>query len=75
MQLRGRYNAANSIAFQMAAVLGPVTAGLLIGSGRDAAYIVLLLVGCVVLAGLLLSLERRISPLANGVRPSEAAST
>ena len=70
-QLRGRYNAANSIAFQMAAVLGPVTAGLLIGGGWDAAYIVLLLVGCALLAGLLLSLERRISPLANGVAPAE----
>jgi MFS family permease len=72
-QLRGRYNAANSIAFQMAAVLGPAIAGLLIGNGWDAAYIVMLLVGCAVLAGLLLSLERRIAPFANGVGPAEAA--
>ncbi len=73
--LRGRYNAANSIAFQLAAVVGPVTAGLLIGGGQDAAYIVLLLVGCAVLAGLLLSLERRVSPLANGVTPADGGAS
>jgi MFS family permease len=65
--LRGRYNAANSVAFQIAAVLGPSTAGLLIGHGLASAYIVMLLVGCAVLVGLLLALERRISPAANGV--------
>jgi MFS family permease len=66
-RLRGRYNATNSLAFQIAAVLGPTSAGLLIGHGLAAAYIVMLLVGCAVLVGLLLSLEGRISPAANGV--------
>jgi MFS family permease len=66
--LRGRYNAANSVAFQIAAVLGPISAGLLIGHGLAAAYIVMLLVGCGVLVALLLSLEQRISPAANGIR-------
>jgi hypothetical protein len=47
--------------------LGPTSAGLLIGHGLAAAYIVMLLVGCAVLVGLLLSLEGRISPAANGV--------
>jgi MFS family permease len=65
--LRGRYNAANSVAFQIAAVLGPTSAGLLIGNGLAAAYITILLVGCAVLVGLLLTLERRISPAANGL--------
>jgi MFS family permease len=65
--LRGRYNAANSVAFQVAAVLGPISAGLLIGHGLAAAYIAMLLVGCAVLVTLLLGLERRISPAANGV--------
>ena len=71
--LRGRYNAANSLAFQLAAVLGPAIAGLLIGRGWDAAYIVMLLLGCLVLVGLLLALERRISPAANGVAPGAPA--
>ena len=65
--LRGRYNAANSVAFQLAAVLGPISAGLLIGHDLAAAYIGMLLLGCIVLVGLLLNLERRISPAANGV--------
>jgi MFS family permease len=65
--LRGRYNAANSVAFQVAAVLGPVTAGVLIGHGWAAAYIMLLLVSCAVMVLLLALLERRISPAANGV--------
>jgi MFS family permease len=66
--LRGRYNAANSVAFQIAAVLGPISAGLLIGHGLAAAYIVMLLAGCGVLIALLAGLERRISPAVNGVR-------
>lgn len=69
--LRGRYNAANSVAFQIAAVLGPISAGLLIGHGLAAAYIVMLLLGCGVLVLLLRSLESRISPAANGVHPAE----
>jgi MFS family permease len=69
--LRGRYNAANSVAFQVAAVLGPISAGLLIGHGFSAVYIVMLLVGCGVLVLALLSLERQISPAANGIRRAE----
>jgi MFS family permease len=71
--LRGRYNAANSVAFQVAAVLGPISAGLLIGHGLAAAYIVMLLLGCGVLVLLLHGLESRISPAANGVRLVESA--
>jgi MFS family permease len=66
-RLRGRYNATNSLAFQIAAVLGPTSAGLLIGHGLAAAYIVMLLVGCALLVVLLLGLERRIPAAANGV--------
>jgi MFS family permease len=66
-RLRGRYNATNSLAFQIAAVLGPTSAGLLIGHGLAAAYIVMLLVGCAVLVLLLVSLESRIPATANGV--------
>jgi MFS family permease len=68
--LRGRYNAANSLAFQVAAVLGPASAGILIGHGWDAEYIGMLLVGCALVVVFLLILERRISPAANGIGPS-----
>jgi MFS family permease len=71
--LRGRYNAVNSVAFQIAAVLGPISAGLLIGHGLSAAYIVMLLAGSGVLIVLLLTLETRISPAANGIRPAAQA--
>jgi MFS family permease len=58
--LRGRYTAASWLAFEIAAVAGPVAAGLLIGSGRGAAYLALLLAGCGLAAALALSLERRL---------------
>ncbi len=65
--LRGRYNAANSVAFQVAAVLGPGISGLLIGHGWAAVYIALMLSSCAVMLLLLVMLERRISPATNGV--------
>jgi MFS family permease len=65
--LRGRYNAVGSGVFQVAAVVGPVTAGFLLGHHLSAAFVVLLLVGCAVMVAMLGRLERVISPEANGV--------
>ena len=69
--LRGRYNAAASLAFQLAAITAPVSAGFLIGHDRPTTYIVTLLAGCVVLGLLALRLERFLPPLANGLRAEE----
>lgn len=67
--LRGRYNALNSGLFQLASVLGPISAGFLIGHGLAAGYIVLLLVSCAALAWLaVVRLEPQLPAYANGVR-------
>jgi MFS family permease len=69
--LRGRYNAVGSGVFQLAAVVGPVTAGFLLGHHLSAEFVVLLLVGCGLMVAMLGRLERVISPQANGIaRPS-----
>ena len=48
--LRGRYNAASSGAFQLAAIIAPPIAGFLIGHGLDSVYIGTLVVGCLLSA-------------------------
>jgi MFS family permease len=67
--LRGRYNALSSGAFQLAAVISPPIAGLLIGRGLGSVYIGLLVAGCV-LCGLFTigRLEPQLTPRVNGLR-------
>lgn len=67
--LRGRYNALSSAAFQLAAIIAPPVAGLLIGHGLGGVYIALLVVGCL-LTGLLAvtRVEPQLSPAVNGVK-------
>jgi MFS family permease len=66
--LRGRYNAASSLAFQVAAISAPVSAGFLIGHEMPVTYVGTLLAGCVALGVLALRMERVLPPAANGVR-------
>jgi MFS family permease len=69
--LRGRYNALSSGVFQMGGIAGPVVAGFLLGHDQKAAFIGLVLAGCASMFWLALVLERRVSPLANGVAEAE----
>jgi MFS family permease len=68
--LRGRYNALSSGAFSLAAIIGPVTAGWLIGHSLGAAYIGLLVLGCAAVLLVAADLERRLPPGVNGVHTS-----
>jgi MFS family permease len=71
--LRGRYNALNSAAFQLAAVVAPPVAGLLVAHGLGSVYIGSLVVGCL-LCGVIAvrRLEPQLAPEVNGVRPRTA---
>ena len=59
-------------AFQLAAVTGPVVAGIMLGARFNAAFIGMLILGCAVMAFIALAVERRIPARANGVRTSAA---
>jgi MFS family permease len=73
--LRGRYNAVNSAVFQMAAVVGPIAAGHLLGWRLPAVFVGMLLASCAVMVLLLRRVERVIPAQANGlpVPQTEAA--
>jgi MFS family permease len=72
--LRGRYNALSSGAFQLAAVIAPPSAGILIGHALGEVYIGLLVVGSL-LCGLvaIARLEPHLDARVNGVRDDETA--
>ena len=60
-----------SMSWQSASVVGPVVAGLLVGRGWSTAYIAMLVGGCLVVAWLAWSSERRLPPHVNGIRVTE----
>ncbi len=70
--LRGRYNAVMAGAFQLAAVTGPVVAGVMLGARFNVAFIGMLIVGCAVMALIALAVERRIPAQANGIKTPAA---
>jgi MFS family permease len=65
--LRGRYNAVMAGAFQLAAITGPVVAGLMLGARLNLEFIGLLILGCAVMALIALAVEHRIPDQANGI--------
>jgi MFS family permease len=65
--LRGRYNALSSGAFSLAAIIGPIAAGWLIGHSLGLEYIALLVLGCAAVVPVAAGLERRLPPGVNGV--------
>jgi MFS family permease len=68
--LRGRYNAVMAGAFQLAAVTGPVVAGVMLGARFNVEFIGMLILGCAVMAFIAVSVERQIPAQANGVTAS-----
>ena len=65
--LRGRYNAIMAGAFQLAAVAGPVVAGVMLGARFNVAFIGMLILGCAVMALIAFAVEHRIPDQANGI--------
>jgi MFS family permease len=65
--LRGRYNAIMAGAFQLAAVTGPVVAGVMLGARFNVAFIGMLILGCAVMALIAFAVEHRIPDQANGI--------
>jgi MFS family permease len=65
--LRGRYNAVMAGAFQVAAITGPVLAGVMLAARFNVEFIGLLVLGCAVMALIALAVERRIPDQANGI--------
>lgn len=66
--LRGRYNALNAGAFQLASIVGPVVAGFMIDRGVHLEFLVLLIAGCGLVAWLSVGrLESQLDAVANGL--------
>jgi MFS family permease len=73
--LRGRYNALTSGCFQAASILGPIVAGFMIGHGLHLEYLLVLVLGCSLVAWLSVArLEGRLDDRSNGLlaRPEPA---
>jgi hypothetical protein len=54
-------------AFQLAAVTGPVVAGVMLGARFNVAFIGMLILGCAVMALIAFAVEHRIPDQANGI--------
>lgn len=70
--LCGRYNAVMAGAFQLAAVTGPVVAGVMLGAHFKVEFIGMLILGCAAMAVIALAVERRIPAQANGIKTPAA---
>jgi MFS family permease len=70
-ELRGRYNALISMTTGISGIVGPVTAGPLIGGGHGGLWVGLIVAGCGVASALALSLHHRLTPEQDGRTPAE----
>jgi MFS family permease len=70
-ELRGRYNATASIIFGISGIVGPITAGPLIGAGRPQLWVVMVVVGCLLASLLALRLRTRLTPAQDGRAPDD----
>ncbi|WP_213454756.1 MFS transporter [Rhizomonospora bruguierae] len=69
-ELRGRYNAVSSMILGVSGVVGPVTAGPLIGAGRSGLWVALVVGGSLLATLLALSLHRLLTPEQDGRVPA-----
>jgi MFS family permease len=67
-ELRGRYNATSSMIWGVSGIVGPVTAGPLIGGGLADVWVVLVVGGCLVASLVALSLRPLLTPDQDGRR-------
>ncbi|MFI1993112.1 MFS transporter [Actinoplanes sp. NPDC020271] len=65
-RLRGRYNSAHSVNFGISSVLGPITAGPLIGAGHAMTWVALTIGGCLLASVLALTLHRLLTTHQDG---------
>ncbi|MEV4198038.1 MFS transporter [Micromonospora globbae] len=65
-ELRGRYNAMSSMIFGISGVIGPVTAGPLIGAADGKVWVVAVVGGCLIASLVALSLRRLLTPIQDG---------
>lgn len=69
--LRGRYNAMSSLVWNVAGVVGPAIAGLLLGAHLGGLWIAVVAGGCLVAGGAALRLRRTLTPAQDGLLPAE----
>jgi MFS family permease len=65
-ELRGRYNAAISMLFGIGSVIGPVTAGPLIGAGQGGVWVAAVAGGCLVASLVAVSMRGLLTPAQDG---------
>lgn len=71
-ELRGRYNAMSSMIFGVSGVIGPVTAGPLIGAADGRIWVAIVVGGCLAASLLALSLRGLLTPAQDGRPPATA---
>jgi MFS family permease len=67
---RGRYNAAASMVWNLASVVGPLYAGAMIGAGWSTAWVFVTAAGCLVGAVTMLALRGRLTAIQDGRTPA-----
>ncbi|MEU3453116.1 MFS transporter [Micromonospora sp. NPDC006766] len=65
-ELRGRYNAMSSMIFGISGIIGPVTAGPLLGAAHGRLWVAFVVGGCLAASVLALSLRRLLTPAQDG---------
>ncbi|MEV1072104.1 MFS transporter [Micromonospora parva] len=72
-ELRGRYNAMSSMIFGISGVIGPVTAGPLLGAAHGSVWVATVVGGCLIASLVALSLRRLLTAEQDGVATTAPA--